>query len=376
MSGFWERVTSGLEMEALWRQFVNEAREGYGLYSQEVDWDAANDKKSKFKWAVHVFKAFFWSLILKLSPPRRILLLIGLILLLGILSPNPVYAQLGGVVFFILLALELADRVVMKRDLQIAREIQGWLVPSQPPIVAGAELAFASRPANTVSGDYYDAFWRGEPPPETASPDATILSTDSDQMALPLPPPSSSAQFSCYLECHQPDQADGDRRHHGLHKPGDQLSDLWVLPAREVHGRGGGVAGRPVGARTVDPAMSQREAHPELVVARLIDPQGVLAGVEHVRDAHRQRQHQQQRGEDPEPRSWRRPTPSAQPTALWREQRSLHRAFACSDIAEMLALASERERVRHPGLAAGSAESEREHVHRVDARERRAPSAG
>ncbi len=179
VSGFWERVTSGLEMEALWRQFVNEAREGYGLYSQEVDWDAANDKKSKFKWAVHVFKAFFWSLILKLSPPRRILLLIGLILLLGILSPNPVYAQLGGVVFFILLALELADRVVMKRDLQIAREIQGWLVPSQPPIVAGAELAFASRPANTVSGDYYDAFWRGEPPPETASPDATILSTDS-----------------------------------------------------------------------------------------------------------------------------------------------------------------------------------------------------
>jgi sigma-B regulation protein RsbU (phosphoserine phosphatase) len=40
-------------------------------------------------------------------------------------------------------------------------------------------LAFASRPANTVSGDYYDAFWRGEPAPVTASPDATILSTDS-----------------------------------------------------------------------------------------------------------------------------------------------------------------------------------------------------
>jgi len=34
----------------------------------------------------------------------------------------------------------------MKRDLEIAREIQTWLVPSAPPDVPGAEIAFASRP--------------------------------------------------------------------------------------------------------------------------------------------------------------------------------------------------------------------------------------
>ena len=39
---------------------------------------------------------------------------------------------------FLLLMLEIADRVVMKRDLQIAREIQTWLLP-------GACLLYTSR---------------------------------------------------------------------------------------------------------------------------------------------------------------------------------------------------------------------------------------
>src|SRR5579864_1142918 len=62
-----------------------------------------------------------------------------------------------------LLSLELADKVTMKRDLEIAREIQLWLVPSHAPEVAGADIAFATRPQNSVAGDYYDAFY---PDPE------------------------------------------------------------------------------------------------------------------------------------------------------------------------------------------------------------------
>jgi len=65
----------------------------------------------------------------------------------------------------LLLSLELADKVTMKRDLEIAREIQTWLVPSKPPEVVGADIAFASRPQNSVAGDYYDAFY------PTASPE-------------------------------------------------------------------------------------------------------------------------------------------------------------------------------------------------------------
>jgi sigma-B regulation protein RsbU (phosphoserine phosphatase) len=54
----------------------------------------------------------------------------------------------------------VGDRVVMKRDLQIAKEIQAWLLPAQAPVVPGLEIAFATRPANTVAGDYYDVFAR------------------------------------------------------------------------------------------------------------------------------------------------------------------------------------------------------------------------
>ena len=67
---------------------------------------------------------------------------------------------MGGVLLLSLLILEVADRVVMKRDLQIAKEIQTWLLPAEPPQVPGLEIAFATRPANTVAGDYYDVFAR------------------------------------------------------------------------------------------------------------------------------------------------------------------------------------------------------------------------
>jgi phosphoserine phosphatase RsbU/P len=60
----------------------------------------------------------------------------------------------------LVLVLEVGDRVVMKRDLQIAKEIQNWLLPNQPPTIPGVEVAFLTRPANTVAGDYYDAFAR------------------------------------------------------------------------------------------------------------------------------------------------------------------------------------------------------------------------
>jgi hypothetical protein len=43
----------------------------------------------------------------------------------------------------------------MKRDLEIARETQSWLVPEVPPIIPGFNVAFATRPADTVAGDYY-----------------------------------------------------------------------------------------------------------------------------------------------------------------------------------------------------------------------------
>src|SRR5258708_13975848 len=61
---------------------------------------------------------------------------------------------------FVVLLLELADRVVMKRDLEIARDIQAWLLPGAPLQIPGYQIAYATRPANTVAGDYYDVILR------------------------------------------------------------------------------------------------------------------------------------------------------------------------------------------------------------------------
>jgi phosphoserine phosphatase RsbU/P len=114
---------------------------------------------------------FFWAVLEKLTPARRVLLLLALILLL--LGGGASYEHngsnhvqffyfnshfYGGVLMFFLLMLEIGDRVIMKRDLQIAKEIQQWLLPSKPPSVPGLEVAFITRPANTVAGDFYDVF--------------------------------------------------------------------------------------------------------------------------------------------------------------------------------------------------------------------------
>jgi sigma-B regulation protein RsbU (phosphoserine phosphatase) len=164
---FWQRISDGLEIQELWKQFEAETRASYGLYSAEVDWDAVQQKKGIGR-AFAVGKAFFWAMVMKLTPARRVLLVIALaIVVKGLLQIQliifaPLWAHLAFAILLLLLllTLELADRVTMKRDLEIAREIQRWLVPEKPPDVAGLDIAFATRPANTVAGDYYDAFFR------------------------------------------------------------------------------------------------------------------------------------------------------------------------------------------------------------------------
>jgi sigma-B regulation protein RsbU (phosphoserine phosphatase) len=98
-------------------------------------------------------------LLLKLSPARRVLLLLAFVLLVLSGGNNINFELFAAILFLLLLSLELADKVTMKRDLEIAREIQSWLVPSHPPEVPGADIAFSTRPQNSVAGDYYDAFY-------------------------------------------------------------------------------------------------------------------------------------------------------------------------------------------------------------------------
>jgi sigma-B regulation protein RsbU (phosphoserine phosphatase) len=200
LGSFWDRVSDGLEIQTLWSQFFSEARASYSLYQREVDWDVLRHE-TRLRRFLKIGRALFWAMIMKLSPARRVFLLLAL--LFGVLALSTfhkgvsqggtvvtppgnitfVLFSVGGLVF--LLALELADRVTMKRDLEIAREIQHWLVPQAPPRVPGVDIAFSSRPANTVGGDYYDAFLLNGGSPAPTSPRLLLVVADVAGKSVP-----------------------------------------------------------------------------------------------------------------------------------------------------------------------------------------------
>ncbi|MBI1750753.1 MAG: PP2C family protein-serine/threonine phosphatase [Acidobacteria bacterium] len=202
---FWQRVTEGLELHDLWTQFQSEARASYGLISQDVDWKAL-EHESGWRRYWRTAQAFFWALFTKLTPARRVLFLAALVLtMFGSLQFRTekfsTQLNLGGVgvlALIFVLVLELTDRVTMKRDLEIAREIQRWLVPARPPEVPGADIAFATRPANTVAGDYYDVFFRA---PGAAAPDEKrLLLVVADVAGKSVPAALLMATFQASLQ--------------------------------------------------------------------------------------------------------------------------------------------------------------------------------
>lgn len=208
LNHFWQRVTDGMQLSQLWSQFQTDARSSYRLYSQEVDstWVAGVPRTRHF---FNVVSQFFWAILLKLTPARRVLLLIALVLVVvpgGEWTSRTSSGEVttfaldfhfyGGLLMFALLILEVADRVVMKRDLQIAKEIQAWLLPAEPPKVPGLEIAFATRPANTVAGDYYDVFAR----PAEGSQDETFLIAVADVAGKSVPAAMLMATFQASLK--------------------------------------------------------------------------------------------------------------------------------------------------------------------------------
>jgi phosphoserine phosphatase RsbU/P len=205
---FWQRVTEGMELTQLWSQFETEARSSYRLYSRDV---AAKTPEGLTKRGhrLHVVKEFFWAVLEKLSPARRVLLLAALIMLVlptGGFSYHDAGHEIhaieldfhfwGGLLLLLLLMLEIGDRVVMKRDLQIAREIQTWLLPGAPPQIPGIAIAYTTRPANTVAGDYYDVF----PRPGKTNDENRVVFAVADVAGKSIPAAMLMATFQASLK--------------------------------------------------------------------------------------------------------------------------------------------------------------------------------
>ena len=153
------------ELPGLWRR---DWRRAYAILTREHAEE--EPPKGKFRRFWRGTKNLFFGLSFKLSPPRRLLFAACLILtFLGLdtdqievgeerieiwTHPILLFFAVIGLVF--LLILELADRVLVRDELEVARQLQRDLLPRSAPPIEGYSFAFSYRSANTVGGDYYD----------------------------------------------------------------------------------------------------------------------------------------------------------------------------------------------------------------------------
>lgn len=192
---FFSRYTHDLTSEELGKLFTRETPEAYRFFARGIN-TAELEGLPWYQKAVKYAQGFFLAFTMRLSPARRLMYGVALGLsVIGLLKlftgfgmmrvpipialffvhigvPAPLFADgtmwlLGGFLLMnLLVLLEVADRLSLKRDLEVAREIQNAMLPEGTWAGPGVEAFGLTKPANTVGGDFYDIL---------PQPDGTVL---------------------------------------------------------------------------------------------------------------------------------------------------------------------------------------------------------
>jgi serine phosphatase RsbU (regulator of sigma subunit) len=178
---FLETYTRDLKAQDLQRLFTRDTKEAYRFFTRHIDVSALDGLPWHRRLLAHL-RLLFLAFTMKLSPARRVVYAAALLFAaFGLLnlfrSTRLVEAPIGRVTVIVpglvlpdgaglfilafalmnlLVLLEVADRLSLKNDLEIAREIQQAMLPSGLYTGPGVETVGLSRPANTVGGDFYD----------------------------------------------------------------------------------------------------------------------------------------------------------------------------------------------------------------------------
>ena len=184
LADFLDTYTHDLRAEDLQRLFTRDARDAYRYFSRGID-TSALDGLSWHRRAIRHLRLLFLAFTMKLSPARRVLYgaalvfaVIGIVNLfrgfdlepvaalpivdVAIRVPAPAFREgtWSLIIAFglvnLLVLLEVFDRLTLKNDLEIARDIQQAMLPSGVVSAAGVQIVGLTRPANTVGGDFYD----------------------------------------------------------------------------------------------------------------------------------------------------------------------------------------------------------------------------
>lgn len=192
---FFSTYTQDLNAEDLGKLFTRETPEAYRFFARGVNTAELEGLPWHQKAAAYV-KGFFLAFTMRLSPARRAIYAMALVAsviglfelfegigVVGIRMPIiPIFIRLGlpapafsdGTLWLLtgflllnlLVLLEVADRLSLKRDLEVAREIQRAMLPDGTWSGPGIEAFGLTQPANTVGGDFYDIL---------PQPDGTVI---------------------------------------------------------------------------------------------------------------------------------------------------------------------------------------------------------
>src|SRR5829696_318944 len=171
MERFFSDYTDGLDSRDLRRMFDKDAIRAYAVLTRGHD--DTPEHKGRIGRFLYRAKLTFLRLSYKLTPARRLLFASSLISFFIGMFGDPMEAKVGGetrllvdfspfwfglslAMMVYLLALELVDRIRVRDELEVARELQEDLLPHDVPPIPGYDFAHSYRTANEVGGDYYD----------------------------------------------------------------------------------------------------------------------------------------------------------------------------------------------------------------------------
>jgi serine phosphatase RsbU (regulator of sigma subunit) len=172
--GYWQNVQDLFMQDVTergLRELVeHEAQDTFRFFTRDVELQDLERKPWFKRWPVSAWRVFM-AVAFRLNPARRIFFALA-VPLLWLAWLRYLLAHLGGgesalpslfgwtlfaaTLFCGLLLLELRDKLALKSDLEVARQIQFGLLPFEPFERDGMAIRAAMRPANTVGGDYFD----------------------------------------------------------------------------------------------------------------------------------------------------------------------------------------------------------------------------
>ena len=162
-----ELFTRDVTEQNLRELVANETHDTFRYFSREIDFGRLRGRPWYKRYPLAAWKVYL-AVAYRLSPARRVLFAVAVPLLVlgwlrygleatGAWFVTPASSLLvSATLLFALLVLELRDKLVLKGDLEIARQIQFGLLPFDPYERDGVTVCAAMRPANTVGGDYFD----------------------------------------------------------------------------------------------------------------------------------------------------------------------------------------------------------------------------